>query len=104
MIVVGEDGTRLRVPESFTGKVGQKVVYGVRPEHFTLAAGDTGAEATVEVVEPTGATIEVFAELAGERICAIFSERHPLKPGDKIRLATDLGKVHLFDAETGKRL
>lgn len=104
MVVAGADGTRLMVPESFAGTVGQKVVYGVRPEHFMLASGDTGAEATVEVVEPTGANIEVFAKLAGERVCAIFSERHPFKPGDKIRLATDLGKVHLFDATSGRRL
>jgi len=104
MIVRGDDGTRLRVPESFTGKAGQIVVYGVRPEHFALAQGNAGAEATVEVVEPTGANIEVFAELAGERVCAIFSERHPFKPGDKIRLTADLGKVHLFDAESGRRL
>ena len=104
MVVAGADGTRLMVPESFAGTVGQKVVYGVRPEHFMLASGDTGAEATVEVVEPTGANIEVFAKLAGERVCAIFRERHPFKPGDKIRLATDLGKVHLFDATSGRRL
>jgi len=104
MIVRGEDGTRLNVPESFAGKAGQRVVYGVRPEHFALAQGNAGTEAIVEVVEPTGANIEVFAELAGQRVCAIFSERHPFKPGDKIRLTTDLGKVHLFDAESGRRL
>ncbi len=104
MAVVGDDGTRLRVPESLAGRAGQKVVYGVRPEHFVLAQGDAGAEATVEVVEPTGANIEVFAELAGERVCAIFAERHAFKPGDRIRLASDLGKVHLFDVESGRRL
>ena len=102
--VNGAEGTRLRVSDDHAGLAGRKVVYGVRPEHFTLATGEDGSEAVVEVVEPTGATIEVFAELAGERVCAIFSERHPFKPGDRIRLATDLAKVHLFDADTGRRL
>jgi multiple sugar transport system ATP-binding protein len=97
-------GTRLRVPDSHAGLAGRKVVYGVRPEHFALATGEEGAEAVVEVVEPTGANIEVFVELAGERVCAVFAERHPFKPGDRIRLATDLAKVHLFDADSEQRL
>jgi multiple sugar transport system ATP-binding protein len=104
VVVEADDGTRLAAPEQFAGRAGQKVVYGVRPEHFVLAPDSAGSEATVEVIEPTGANIEVFAALAGERVCAIFSQRHPFKPGDKIRLATDLDKVHLFDARTGRRL
>ena len=104
VVVEAEDGTRLAAPEQFAGRAGQKVVYGVRPEHFVLAPDGAGSEAIVEVIEPTGANIEVFAALAGERVCAIFSQRHPFKPGDKIRLTTDLDKVHLFDARTGRRL
>ncbi|TGQ39434.1 MULTISPECIES: sn-glycerol-3-phosphate ABC transporter ATP-binding protein UgpC [unclassified Mesorhizobium] len=104
VVVEAVDGTRLAAPQEFGGREGQKVVYGVRPEHFSLATGDAGSEAVVEVVEPTGANIEVFATLAAERVCAIFNQRHPFKPGDKIRLATDPDHVHLFDAATGVRL
>src|ERR1700719_3216676 len=39
-------------------------IYGVRPEHFMLA--DDGAEAEIQVVEPTGPEIQVVAKLGGE--------------------------------------
>jgi multiple sugar transport system ATP-binding protein len=37
-------------------------------------------------------------------VIAVFRERHQFKPGDKIRLKPDPRLVHLFDAESGKRL
>ncbi len=77
-------------------------VYGVRPEHFTIA--DDGAEAEIVVVEPTGSETQVFAKLGGEQVVAVFRERHQFNPGDKIRLKPDPGLVHLFDETTGKRL
>jgi multiple sugar transport system ATP-binding protein len=81
---------------------GRAAVYGVRPEHFTLA--DDGAEAEIQLVEPTGAEIQVVARLGGADIIAVFRERHPFKPGDKIRLRPDPKLAHLFDAGTGERL
>jgi multiple sugar transport system ATP-binding protein len=78
------------------------VVYGIRPEHFTIA--DDGTEAEVQVIEPTGSETQVVAKLGGEDIIAVFRERHPFKPGDKIRLKPDPRLVHLFDATSGQRL
>ncbi|MGB9295854.1 MAG: TOBE domain-containing protein, partial [Pseudolabrys sp.] len=75
---------------------------GVRPEHFSLA--NDGAEAEVQVIEPTGSELQVVAKLGGEDIIAVFRERHQFKPGDKIRLKPDPQLVHLFDETTGKRL
>jgi multiple sugar transport system ATP-binding protein len=77
-------------------------VYGVRPEHFSLA--DDGAEAEIQVIEPTGSEVLVAATMGGEDIVAVFRERHKFKPGDKIRLKPDPALVHLFDDATGKRL
>ena len=42
--------------------------------------------------------------LGGADIIAVFRERHPFKPGDKIRLKPDPRLVHLFDEGTGQRL
>jgi len=84
------------------GSSGRPAVYGVRPEHFSLA--DDGAEAEIHVIEPTGSEILVAARMAGEDIIAVFRERHKFKPGDKIRLKPDPALVHLFDDVTGKRL
>ena len=84
------------------GSDGQPAIYGVRPEHFSLA--DDGAEAEVQVIEPTGSEMQVVAKLGGNDIIAVFRERHQFKPGDKIRLKPDPRLVHLFDEATGKRL
>src|SRR5712692_1759603 len=81
---------------------GLKVVYGIRPEHFVIA--DDGAEAQVQVIEPTGSELNVVAKLGGADIIAVFRERHSFQPGDKIRLKPDPRLVHLFDEASGKRL
>ena len=65
---------------------------------------DDGAEAEIQVVEPTGSEIQVAAKLGSEDIVAVFRERHQFKPGDKVRLKPNPRLVHLFDDATGKRL
>ena len=48
----GPNGVRLPLAAAPSGSDGRPAIYGVRPEHFTLA--DDGTEAEVQVVEPTG--------------------------------------------------
>jgi multiple sugar transport system ATP-binding protein len=96
------DGAKLPLAGAPSDSDGRAAVYGVRPEHFALA--DDGAEATVQVVEPTGSELLVIAKLGTQDITAVFRERHQFKPGDKIRLKPDPRLVHLFDETTGKRL
>ena len=98
----GPGGIRLPLAAAPAASAGQPAIYGIRPEHFTLA--DDGAEAEVHVVEPTGSEIQVVARLAGQEVIAVFRERHQFKPGDKIRLKPDPRLVHLFDETSGKRL
>jgi multiple sugar transport system ATP-binding protein len=98
----GPNGVALPLATAPAGSDGRPAIYGIRPEHFTIA--DDGAEAEIVVVEPTGSETQVFAKLGGEEIVAVFRERHQFKPGDKIRLKPDRSVVHLFDDATGKRL
>jgi multiple sugar transport system ATP-binding protein len=98
----GPAGSKLPIASVPIGSDGRTAVYGVRPEHFHLDSD--GAEAEIQVVEPTGSEIHVVAKLGGSEIIAVFRERHPFKPGDKIRLKPDPRLVHLFDAATGSRL
>src|SRR6059058_968819 len=51
----GPGGAKLPLNAAPSGSDGRPAVYGVRPEHFVIA--DDGAEAEVQVVEPTGAEI-----------------------------------------------
>jgi multiple sugar transport system ATP-binding protein len=98
----GPGAARLPLAAAPQGSDGRAAVYGVRPEHFTLA--DDGADAMIQVVEPTGSEIQIIARMGDSDITAAFRERHPFKPGDKIRLKPDPRLVHLFDADTGQRL
>jgi multiple sugar transport system ATP-binding protein len=98
----GPNGVQLPLADAPAGSEGRPVVYGIRPEHFTVA--DDGAEAEIVVVEPTGSETQVFATLGGEEVVAVFRERHRFNPGDKVRLKPNPTLVHLFDETTGKRL
>jgi multiple sugar transport system ATP-binding protein len=98
----GPNGLKLPLKSAPANSDGRPVVYGVRPEHFTIA--DDGAEAEIVVVEPTGSETQVFAKLGGEQVVAVFRERHQFSPGDKVRLKPDPSLIHLFDEPTGKRL
>jgi multiple sugar transport system ATP-binding protein len=96
------DGTVLPLPAGHKGKVGQKVVYGIRPEH--LKPAKAGIPAKVVVVEPTGPEIHIYADLGGQEVCAITDERLQLARDVAIKLMPKLDKVHLFDAESGEAL
>jgi multiple sugar transport system ATP-binding protein len=98
----GPTGVTFSLAAAGSGNDGRPAVYGVRPEHFSLS--EDGAEAEVQVIEPTGSELQVVAKLGGEDIIAVFRERHQFKPGEKIRLKPDPRLVHLFDETTGKRL
>jgi multiple sugar transport system ATP-binding protein len=97
--VAGFIGSLANAPANSQGR---PAVYGIRPEHFTIA--DDGAEAEIVVVEPTGSETQVIAKLGGEQVIAVFRERHQFNPGDRVRLKPDPALVHLFDETTGKRL
>jgi multiple sugar transport system ATP-binding protein len=98
----GPNGVKLPLVTAPANSDGRPAVYGVRPEHFTIA--DDGAEAEIVVVEPTGSETQVFAKLGGEQVVAVFRERHQFNPGDKVRLKPNPSAIHLFDEATGKRL
>ena len=95
-------GIRLPLTTVPSGNDGRPAIYGIRPEHFLIA--DDGAEAEVQVVEPTGSELQVAAKIGGDDVVAVFRERHDFKPGDKIRLKPNPRLVHLFDAPSGQRL
>jgi multiple sugar transport system ATP-binding protein len=91
------------LPQGVPGEADEMpAVYGVRPEHFTLA--EDGVDAEIQVVEPTGSETQLVAKLGSQEILAVFHERHRFKPGDRVRLKPDERMIHLFDQATGKRL
>ena len=56
----GPNGVKLPLASAPANSDGRPAVYGVRPEHFTIA--DDGAEAEIVVVEPTGSETQVVRQ------------------------------------------
>ena len=101
-VVVDADGTLLDAPDLPGLTDGQKVIFGIRPEHLDLA--DQGLAATIAVVEPTGSETHVVLRFGARDLVAVFRERHAFRPGDAVQLAPRAALVHLFDATTGDRI
>src|SRR3989441_8031922 len=67
---VGPNGVKLPLAGAPSGSDGRPAVYGIRPEHFTIA--DDGADAEIVVVEPTGSETQVFAKIGGgDRVAGV---------------------------------
>jgi len=99
---VAEDGTRLPVADHGPETVGRNLVYGLRPEFISL--DPQGLPAEVVVIEPTGYETHMMVKLGGEEINCVFRERVQARPGELINVAIDADRVHLFDADSGRRL
>ena len=102
------DGVAVVAPSAVGGADGQRVTLGIRPEHFSLAAGTAGLSARVVVVEPTGADTQVFCKFNGPQgavdVTALFRERREFRAGQTIALLPDHERTHVFDAQSGESL
>ena len=96
-----EGGVELPLKSAPSNIDGRPCIYGIRPEHLAIG-GDFKAE--VSVVEPTGSETQVFAKVGGHPIVTVFRDRISAQPGETLLLSPNLDAVHLFDAESGKRL
>ncbi len=84
------------------GSENQQVVYGIRPEHLSVA--EDGIPVEVVVVEPTGSETQVVARLGGQDVIVVLRQRIAMRPGETIRLKPDTRFVHLFDETSGRRI
>ncbi|NOG72053.1 ABC transporter ATP-binding protein [Roseicella sp. DB1501] len=94
-----EGGGVLPLPAGADGKAS---VYGIRPEHLRL--DPKGLQAKVQLVEPTGSETQVLLRLGDTPLTGAFRERITASPGDTIGIAPEMGLVHLFESDTGRRL
>jgi multiple sugar transport system ATP-binding protein len=103
----------LPVPKSLQsltkGKEGRKIVFGLRPENV-LSENETGRGETtkitaeVEIVELLGHEVVVHSRLGDDLLVAKLGAHSIPEVGSKIVLNVELDSLHLFDAETEKRL
>lgn len=88
------------------GYIGKEVTLGIRPEDIHIEdvfidnSTDSTFEATVEISELMGAEIYAYLKLGEYTITARFDGRYRIKLGDKLKLAMDKHRIHIFDKET----
>ena len=86
--------------------VGKEVIMGIRPEDvhneedLIAAYSDGIVEADVEVTELMGAETYLYMNCEGQSINARVAPTNTAKPGDKIKIALEPKKIHLFDKDT----
>ena len=96
----------------FTGKYGlsapvaingdANVVLGVRPEHLYL--DPAGTEATVVVVEQTGAETLLLLDMGGQKLTYLERERLQIRAGQTVRVLLDMARLQVFDQQTGRSI
>jgi len=109
----GSAGLRLAnaalIPLPYAVAAKSDLMLGIRPEDVAIVREDRDTRgiilpATIEVVEPLGADTLVFATMLGHPVALrVRAEVRPQR-GAPVQLSFDPGRVHLFDAVTGKRL
>lgn len=88
----------------YAGKV---VVMGIRPEDVVeeheYAEGKALSEqidATVTVYELLGSEAMIYGDVDGGQISAHISASNPVRTGNRIKVAFDVDKLHVFDKDT----
>ena len=90
----------------FGSYVGKPVVLGLRAEDFRTEdiilahATDNLIEADVEIAELMGAEVFLYTVCQGQKVTVKAPARVQAKGGDKVKLAIDLNRMHIFDKET----
>jgi multiple sugar transport system ATP-binding protein len=101
-------GVDAAVPMPATGGEGdtRKVIAGVRPEHFRLAApGTPGAiPATAQILEPTGADTFAAMGLGKHTVTVRFAPKDAPAIGQQVWLMLDSEAISLFDPVSEQRL
>jgi multiple sugar transport system ATP-binding protein len=91
------------------GRDGARVVGGIRPENVAPPGRSPRGEAAslravVEIAEPLGDQVVVHGR-AGEDVVVFRQDPHcPVAIGDALQVQVELDALHLFDAESQRRI
>ena len=87
------------------GYAGKTVTFGIRPEdvydsEMFIETSKCVFESTIKVYELLGAEVYLYFDLAEFPITARVDSRTTARPGDTVKFAFDVEKIHVFDKET----
>jgi multiple sugar transport system ATP-binding protein len=103
-----EGSNKLRLPEhlkrALGGRVGQRLVLGVRPECLAhtgqgkFAGEDNILQATINAVEPLGDRMDLHASTSSHEhiVCRVEADRG-LSDGTRLALHLNMSQVHVFE-------
>ena len=89
---------------------GKEVVIGIRPEciHdeeiFMQQFSDNVIEVDVDVTELMGAEIYLYLKAGEQNMTARVSSRSQARAGDRVKVAIESARIHIFDKDTQKCL
>ena len=111
-IYVTFEGNSLRLPDEKAADpalqeyIGKEVVAGIRPEciHdepiYLETMKENVIDVDVDITELMGAEIYLYISIGEQNAIAKVSSRSLARAGDKIQVAIEAGRIHLFDKDT----
>ena len=99
---VANDGS-IALPVRQIAKRGP-VVRGIRPEHIMIGRNGTSATFTLDLIEPVGNEVFVYATAGGNQIVARVPPQDMPQIGRPIDLTFDAKSLHFFEPESGARM
>src|SRR5947209_9027128 len=100
-----EDGTELACDASYAAVPrGTRVVAGVRPERALVRPAGEGLPLKIELIEELGVGRLIHGQMRATPMTIAIGPDQPLPSVETIGLSLPADAVHLFEAESGKRL
>jgi multiple sugar transport system ATP-binding protein len=94
-------GTSVTLPRGVTGKAGEEVTFGARPEHITIGAGSGVrlAEVRVDLVEQLGGATMLYTTTAdGQSLSISLDGQQHVALGSMVTAHVDPARSHIFGA------
>jgi sn-glycerol 3-phosphate transport system ATP-binding protein len=100
-----DDGTAIACEAGYAAvQRGTRVVAGVRPERALVGPASEGLVMKIDLIEELGVGRLLHGQLAGAPMTVAIGPDQQLPGGETIGIVIPADAVHLFDAESRKRL
>ncbi len=99
-----DDGPLINLPDGTrAGADGTRIAIGIRPQHALLSADADATPLTVELIEPLGSETLIHGRLA-DGSGFMLRVSGPAPAVETIKISLPARYIHVFDADSGKRL
>ncbi|MFL5136761.1 MAG: ABC transporter ATP-binding protein, partial [Microvirga sp.] len=100
-----ESGEQIPASSRIQGKDGQAVKVGIRPEDVQISIQNAGSRmGQIELVEPMGLGTILHIRTIHYTLKAFVLERANYPIGTSITYSLPAARLHIFDAQTGRRI